>query len=125
MKSYYSHLSSRKEFGEKIDNTRKPVLRSSAVFPVIKNKNYTTKINFLGYWLIKRNIPEVHLLITLREQSGDIILRKSEIISSVQAFSIKLNDLLIELGFSSSVMKPERCIPSGFNSKSLFFNKFA
>ena len=101
MKSYYSHLSSRKEFGEKIDHTRKPVLRSSAVFPVIKNKNYTTKINFLGYWLIKRNIPEVHLLITLREQSGDIILRKSEIISSVQAFSITLNALLNELGFSS------------------------
>ena len=101
MKSYYSHLSSRKEFGEKSEHTRKPVLRSSAVFPVIKNENYSTRINFLGYWLIKRNIPEVHLLITLREDSGNIILRKSETISSVQAFSINLNNLLKELEFPS------------------------
>ena len=54
-------------FNEKIDNVRKPILRSSAVFPVVRNENYTSRINFLGYWLIKRNIPEVHLLITLRD----------------------------------------------------------
>ena len=97
MKSYYSHLSSRKEFGEKIDNTRKPILRSSAVFPVVRNENYTSRINFLGYWLIKRKIPEVHLLITLRDQIGNTLYRKSKIISSVQAFSITLNSLLNDI----------------------------
>ena len=100
MKSYYSHLSSRKEFGEKIDNTRKPILRSSAVFPVVKNEIYTSRINFLGYWLIKRKIPEVHLLITLRDQIGNTLYRKSKIISSVQAFSIILNSLLDDIQIS-------------------------
>lgn len=102
MKSYYKHLTSRHEFGEKIDATRKPVLRSSAVFPVIKNENYSTRINFLGYWLIKRNIPEVSLLITLREQHGKIILRKLKTIDTVQAFSINLDLLLNELNTNTN-----------------------
>lgn len=101
MKSYYTHLSSRLEFGETNDIKRKPILRSSAIFPVLKNPNLTTRILFLGYWLIKRNIPEVHLLITLRAQSGEILLRKSNIISTVQAFSIELDSLLKELNYTN------------------------
>ena len=100
LKSYYTHLLSRSEFGETNDIKRKPILRSSAIFPVLKNPNLTTRILFLGYWLIKRNIPEVHLLITLRTQSGEIILRKSNIISTVQAFSIELDSLLKELNYN-------------------------
>ena len=99
MKSYYKHLTSRQQFGEKIEQVRKPILRSSAVFPVIKNQYYSTKINYLGYWLIKRNIPEVSLLITLRDQSGKILLRKLQTIDTVQAFSIVLDSLLKELNF--------------------------
>lgn len=101
MKSFYNHLVSRQEFGERIEQTRKPILRSSGVFPVIKNKYYSTKILYLGYWLIKRNIPEVSLLITLRDQHGKILNRKSEIINSVKAFSIELDSLLKEIHFDS------------------------
>ena len=99
MKSYYKHLTTSQQFGEKIEQVRKPILRSSAVFPVIKNQYYSTKINYLGYWLIKRNIPEVSLLITLRDQSGKILLRKLQTIDTVQAFSIVLDSLLKELNF--------------------------
>ena len=70
MKSYSQHLSSTQEFGEKINILKKPILRSSAIFPVIHNEFYTSSIHFLGYWLLKRNIPEVTLVITLRHADG-------------------------------------------------------
>ena len=76
MKSYFQHLKSTQEFGETHISIKKPILRSSGVFPVIHNQNYSTSIHFLGYWLLKRQIPEVTLTITLREQSGKILLRK-------------------------------------------------
>ena len=99
MKSFYKHLVSRQEFGEKIEQTRKPILRSSGVFPVVKNKFYSTKILYLGYWLIKRNIPEISLLVTLRDQQGKILNRKLEIIDTVKAFSIDLDSILKEIHF--------------------------
>ena len=103
MKSYYSHLQSTMEFGEKKIITKKPILRSSGVFPVIHNKNYSTNIHFLGYWLLKRQIPEVTLTITLREQSGKILLRKIEFINETKAFTINLLSLLNEIEFNTDI----------------------
>ena len=97
MKSYYKHLTSRQEFGEKIEQTRKPILRSSAVFPVIKNQYYSTKINYLGYWLIKRNIPEVNLLISLRDSNGKNLLRKTEILSTAKPELIRSTSKSLEI----------------------------
>ena len=97
MKSLYKHLSSTHEFGEELDLTKKPILRSSSIFPVIKNNNFSSRILFLGYWLIKRNIPEVSLVITLRNKNGKILCRKLKTINSVQSFSINLDSLLNEL----------------------------
>jgi hypothetical protein len=100
MKSYYKYLSSNLEYGEKEDLTRKPILRSSGIFPVVKNHNYSSRILFLGYWLIKRRIPEVGLLITLRDQEGKILLRKFQSINSVKAFTIELDKLLDEISYN-------------------------
>lgn len=94
MKSFYQHLSSRQEFGESIDVTRKPIFRSSAIFPVIKNVSYTTNILFLGYWLLKRKIHEVNMLITLRDKEGKILKRNSLIVDSPRSYSVELNSLL-------------------------------
>ena len=102
MKSYYQHLKSTKEFGEKQNLIKKPVLRSSAIFPVVKNQNYTSSIHFLGYWLLKRNISEVALVITLRNSDGNIILRKIESINSAKAFVVSLNKLLTEINFDTN-----------------------
>ena len=101
MKSYYQHLKSTHEFGEKQSLTKKPILRSSAIFPVVKNKSYSSSIHFLGYWLLKRNIPDVALIITLRNTDGTILLRKIEIIDVAKAFSISLNSLLDEINFNN------------------------
>ena len=73
MKNYYQHLKSTKEFGEKEDLIKKPILRSSAIFPVIKNSFCTTSIHFLGYWLLKRNISQVKFTMTLRDVNGNLL----------------------------------------------------
>ena len=99
MKSYYQHLNSTQEYGEKSNITKKPILRSSAVFPVIQNQNYSSSIHFLGYWLLKRNIPEITVITTLRNSDGNILLRKTETIDVVKAFSIDLDSLLSEINF--------------------------
>ena len=104
MKGYYKHLTSRQQFGEKIEQARKPILRSSAVFPVIKNQYYSTKINYLGYWLIKRNIPEVSIITILRSNDGKILLRKIQTINSSKAFSIELDSLLHEININSDFL---------------------
>lgn len=99
MKSYYQHLKSTKEFGEKQNLIKKPILRSSGIFPVVKNEYYTSSIHFLGYWLLKRNIQEVTLVITLRDSNGNSLLRKIEIIDSTKAFTIELPKLLSEINY--------------------------
>ena len=100
MKSYYKHLKSVQQFGEEKEIIRKPILRSSGLFPVRHNQNYTTSIHFLGYWLLKRNISEVSLITTLRNDLGEIINRKVELINSAKAYIIKLESLLKEINFN-------------------------
>ncbi len=97
MKSYYDHLASRLEYGEIPKPSRKPVLRSSGIFPVIKNENFNSRVLFMGYWLLKRNIPEVGIIITLRSIGGKILLRKIQIIDSAKSFSVDLDTLLNEI----------------------------
>ena len=94
MKSFYEHLRSRLEFGEQIEDTRRPVFRSSSIFPVIKNNSYSTNILFLGYWLLKRNIPEISSLITLRNKDGTILKRNYFSIKDTKAYSIELDSML-------------------------------
>ena len=103
MKSYYQHLKSTKEFGEKENLIKKPVFRSSAIFPVIKNSLYTSSIHFLGYWLLKRNISQVKLTITLRNAHGDLLLKKIETIDSAKSFVINLDTLLLETNCNQDV----------------------
>ena len=99
MKSYSQHLKSTQEFGEKNNTTKKPILCSSGVFPVIQNQDYSSSIHFLGYWLLKRNIPEITLVITLRNADGKTLLQKTKIIDVAKAFSIDLDSLLSEIHF--------------------------
>ena len=72
MKSYQAHLAST---NIKNPNSLKnnQILRSSAIFPFIINKNLDTKILFMGYWLMKRNIKNVTLKVSLRSKEGAII----------------------------------------------------
>ena len=99
MKSYSQHLKSTQEFGETHSTTKKPILRSSGIFPVIQNQHYSSSIHFLGYWFLKRNIPELTLDITLRNVDGKTLLQKTEIIDIAKAFSVNLSSLLSEVDF--------------------------
>ena len=104
MKSYSKHLVSRLEYGEIPEPSRKPILRSSGIFPVVRNENYSSRILFMGYWLLKRNIPEVGIITTLRSKDGIILLRKIQTINSAQAFSIELDSLLSDVNITSNFL---------------------
>ena len=101
MKSYSQHLKSTQEFGETDTTTKKPILRSSGIFPVIQNQYYSSSIHFLGYWLLKRNIPDVTLTIILRNADGKTLLKKTEIIDVAKAFSVNLSSLLSEIDYDA------------------------
>ena len=96
MKAFKEHLISTKSIGEKVDSIRRPIYRGSAIFTVISNRNLETRILFMGYWMVKNNINELALLITLRNQKGTIIYRKSDQITSASAKEIKTKDFLTE-----------------------------
>lgn len=97
MKSYKDHLVATKSFGEKVDLRRHPVYRGSAIFTVVSNQNLDTRILFMGYWMVKNKIDELGLLITLRNQQGTIINRKSSQITTPSTNEISVRNLLNEL----------------------------
>lgn len=94
MKSYHKHLESTLAAGETVSLTRRPVFRSSAIFPVLHTPHYSTRVLFMGYWLLKRRIPEVQLLLTLREEEGPVVVRKSLLITEPKAFALRIGELL-------------------------------
>ncbi len=101
MRSYQSHLQATQSAGEALVANRKPVLRSSAIFPVLHTNTYSSKVIFMGYWLLKRNIREVGLLYTLRNAAGTLLSRKYVLIDSAKAWSVQMSeftDLLEEAG---------------------------
>lgn len=105
MRSYYSHLQAVKSVGEEVLLSQKPTFRSSAIFPVLHNKDYSSKIIFMGYWLLKRNIREIGLLYTLRGANGTVLSRKYLLVDSAKAYSIQLSEFsdLIGNDFTGSL----------------------
>ena len=67
---------------------------------MIHNEFYGSAIHFLGYWLLKRNIPEVTLVITLRNSYGTKFSRQTQIINTAKAFSINLDKILNEINYT-------------------------
>ena len=101
MKSYYDHLTTRLEFGEKTVDTRKPIFRSSGIFPVKKNHYINTNILFLGYWHLKRNITEISSVVTLRNKDGKSIKQTFLPIKEPKSYSIKLSEYLENTDFEN------------------------
>ncbi len=102
MKIYSSHLKSTLSFGHLGSNLRKPIFRSSAIFPCLSNKNINTNILFLSYWMLKKNIPQVNLLITLREEYGKVVHREQKIINQARSNKISLKKLLEKINFKKN-----------------------
>ena len=93
MKSFQDHLNS---FGnnsaELLFNSK--ILRSSAIFPFIINRQLDVKILFLSYWLLKRKISDISCKITIRNINGKKVYSKDQKINYVKSFSVSVKKIL-------------------------------
>ena len=95
MKSYKNHLLSTKSYGEIQSNFHRPVMRSSAAFPLIHKPGKLSSIyTFMGYWLRKRNINLITVLATVRTVDGKKIASKSLEVNDVKSYVITSFDVL-------------------------------
>ena len=95
MKSYAAHLTSTKSFGESQSLTYRPVMRSSAAFPLIHKPGKVTSLyTFMGYWLRKRHIPLVTVLATVRAASGEKIRIDSIEVRTPNSYLLPGSDLV-------------------------------
>ena len=95
MKSYSDHLKSTRSFGEEIPKNYRPTMRSSAVFPVrVEHGELDTIITFMGYWLLKRSLQEVTVILTLRDKNGHVLRAESILIDEVKAYAFSINSML-------------------------------
>lgn len=108
MRSYYAHLAT--TTSNAAQTIKKPVLRSSAIFPVILDENIRSRILFMGYWALKRSIPEIAVIITLRSMDGEIVYRTHDTIKDPNTYRIEVDQLhaapftgSIEIEFFSTV----------------------
>ncbi len=101
MRSYYAHLES--AVGSptvKKAVASKPVFRSSAIFPMIKSPGIHSRILFMGYWILKRNIKEIAAVINLRSAEGKLISRTNLLIQEAKTYRVELDDQLVNAGLS-------------------------
>jgi hypothetical protein len=78
----------------------KPVYRSSAIFPVFHSSEISSRILFLGYWLLKRNISQIAAVISLRSETGTLISRINQEIKEAKSYAYELEDFLIRAGIN-------------------------
>ncbi|MCD9023670.1 hypothetical protein [Cohnella silvisoli] len=93
MRSYHNHLL-QTAAPAAAALTLKPTFRSSAIFPVFQLPGIKTRICFLGYWMVKRSIPEIQSVVTLRSKDGTILIRTTQLITEAKAYRIELEHLL-------------------------------
>lgn len=100
MRSYYAHLATTdpKPEGEV---PPRPTLRSSAIFPVIQEEGISSRILFMGYWMLKRQIHEITCVITLRNHEGDPLHRQTLMIREAKTYRIELSDQLAAAGLAA------------------------
>jgi len=120
MRSYYAHL-------ETATGTApsailpKPVFRSSAIFPVFQHPGISTRLIFLGYWILKRHIHEIACVVTLRSQSGEMLSRRNFQISEAKAYNIEAVEELEHAGWDSASPFTGSLEIEFFSTVNLFF----
>lgn len=101
MRSYYAHLET--AAGPSTVQkaiTPKPVFRSSAIFPMIKTPGIHSRILFMGYWMLKRNIKEIAAVVNLRSAEGKLLSRTNLIIQEAKTYRVELDEQLANAGIS-------------------------
>ena len=95
MKTFQQHLKDTQSFEKSfVQLNRKPVYKGSAIFPVFQSSTLQSRIHFMGYWMVKKNISEIGLLVTLRDEFGQLIYRYKDQITKPVAKQIELSYLL-------------------------------
>lgn len=102
MRSYYEHLETAQGKIQVIPP--KPTVRSSAIFPVMNLPGITTRILFMGYWILKRNINAILAVVNLRSEKGDLIGRETFTITEPKTYRIELQDQLKKAGFLADTL---------------------
>ena len=97
MRSYYSHLNIAKTSEEQLTH------RASAIFPAFQDKDTSTRLIFLGYWLLKRAIQDVQARVYVRDSSGTLAAEHSFHISQAKAYRVELNDWVSTRPFMGSI----------------------
>lgn len=93
MRSYYEHLQTTMPTTH-VAVLPKPIFRSSAIFPVMQLPGISSRILFMGYWILKRNIHEISAVVSLRDLSGKLMARNDFIIKEAKTFRVELADQL-------------------------------
>lgn len=119
MRSYYAHL--KQVYSKEKTPTTKPIFRASAIFPVINAEEISTRLIFLSYWHIKRNIQDITQLTTLRDEKGSVLYRDVSEIKESKAFRIELKDLLASCNHDPSKIFHGSLEIEFFSSKPLFY----
>ena len=93
MKSYINHIKATANNALLLKN--RPIMRSSAIFPIRVNESeLDTIVTFLGYWMIKRKITEVTVVMTLRDKKGSLINLDTFLVDEVKSYSWSMKELL-------------------------------
>lgn len=96
MRSYYSHLDTAMGATKKVAS--KPTFRASAIFPALNLGGISSRILFMGYWMLKRNISQIACVVTLRSERGETIHRENFQISEPKTYRLELNEQLGHAG---------------------------
>lgn len=119
MRSYYAHLDTVKTAAEGAISPR-PTFRSSAIFPVMQSQGISSRILFLGYWILKRHIREIAAVISLRDSKGTLMARETMLITEAKTFSVELGEALKKCGWREENFTGSMEIEF-FSTQNLFF----
>lgn len=99
MRSYYAHLET--AMGSPLAAIPpKPTFRSSAIFPMLQMPGISSRILFMGYWILKRNIREIAAVITLRNTAGNVLFRDHMLVQEPKTYRVELSEQLAKSGLA-------------------------
>ncbi|MDF2550665.1 MAG: hypothetical protein K0S07_1732 [Chlamydiales bacterium] len=89
MRSYHGHLETLR-----FPSRKKPIYRASAIFPVFETATVSSRILYMGYWMIKRGIPNIAVLVSLRSEEGELLYRSELAADAPKSYRLEVKDLL-------------------------------
>ncbi len=92
MRSYYEHLESASGIAKGLKV--KPAFRSSSIFPVMEEEGISSRILFMGYWVLKRHIRQITAVATLRNSRGELLHRLSFSIEEPKTYRLEAAEFL-------------------------------